>query len=328
MTSISASTPEYFSAFPMGPKLRSYLGLSPAADDLRYLQRDPGLDTSLVHYLRSQHDLAAEPLTSDAVVDLLDEMLAMDLPEAALDLAAARPDVLEARDFRAELAVGVAAMLVGRLEDAEKRLRAAQQTLPAEPAPYVNLAQIFLSQDRLDEAELWCLTGLDAEPNHYALWDLLAEILRDRYGEYMPERLLQLAEKRCAWAGLSLAANLTTTGDRYLKANLLERLYAQGERNAEFLVELTGAFGISGDFAKIPAIVFQAERATTKGLPWQLHVHCGQAQLALGQVDACLQALAKARHDDQLPPEARAGLSELEEEALASRESSATSLPN
>lgn len=310
-------TIEHFKKFPLGPKLAAYLGRGEEAELDDQLERDATVDQGFVHYLRSVHEVRLAGLATSDVIDLLDELTAMDLPEAVLDLAMDRPEVLGGGDFRAELAVGVAAMLTARFELAEARLRAAQAILPAEPAPYVNLAQIFLSQDRVEDAELWCVSGLDADPNHFALWDLLAEILQGRYGEYMPERLMQLAEKRNSWAGMSLAANLMTTGDRYLKANLLERLYAQGERSNEFLVELTGAYGIAGEFAKIPPLVLQAERMNTKGLPWQLHVHVAQAQLALGKGDECLAALAKAKRDEHLPPEAAAALAELAEEARA-----------
>lgn len=301
--------------FPMGPKTRAYLGRGLWEEPAGALERTAASEQSFVHYLRSHHERHAELLPLPDLIDLLDELIAMDLPEAVLDLAHDRPDVLQAKDFRAELTIGVAAMLTARFDFAEARFRAAQALLPAEPAPYVNLAQIFLSQDKADDAELWCVTGLDADPNHHPLWDLLAEILQGRYGEYMPERLLQLAEKRSSWAGLSLAANLMTTGDRYFKANLLERLYSQGERSAEFLIELTGAYGVAGDFAKIPTVVWQAERMSTKGLPWQLHLHVAQAQLALGKTDDCLAALAKAKKDEYLPPEANAAIAELENEA-------------
>jgi tetratricopeptide (TPR) repeat protein len=312
------SSHEYFSKFPMGPKLAAYLGLAAEDESSDKLARSEPLDEQFVHYLRTFHEARLAGLPTSDVIDLMDELTAMDLPAAVLDLVEIRPEVLGGGDFRAELATGVAAMLTGRLDRAEERLRVAQALLPNEPAPYVNLAQIFLSQDRAEEAELWCVSGLDAEPNHFALWDLLAEILQGRYGEYMPERLLQLAEKRNSWAGISLAASLMSTGDRYLKANLLERLYAQGERGGDFLVELTGAYGIAGQFEKIPTVVWQAERTNTKGLPWQLHLHVAQAQLAMGKTDECLSALAKAKKTEHLPAEAAAALVELEQEARAS----------
>jgi len=306
-----------WATYPMGPKLRDYLGIG--ATEYRGGEASTtGVENSaeLTDFLRTYHP-TAKVLPPDAVVDLMDELVSMDLARAVLDLADHYPETSTASDFRAQLSLAVAAMLTGDLANSEARFRTAQELLPEEPAPYVNLAQIMLTQNRLAEAELWTLAGLDAEPNNLNLWDLIAVILREVHGEYMPDRLMALADKRCAWAGLSLAANLTTTGDRYLKATLLERLYSQGERDPQFLVELTGAHGVAGDFGKIPPLVWQAERLATKGVPWQLHIHCAQAQLALNEAQAALSQLAKAKTDASMPPEARAAVSELEEEAAA-----------
>lgn len=307
---------ERWSRFPMGPQLRKYLGM----DEQAYAGADAPARSdedaaALTRFLAEWHGRGAPRLSDAQVVDLVDELVTMDLPEAALGLAARHPQAIKADDFRAQLALGVAAMLAGELAQAEECLRRAQEVLPAEPAPYVNLVQIFLQQERLDEAEVWANAGLDAEPNNLHLWDLTATVLQARFGEYMPDELLRMAEKRMSWAGISLATGLITTGDRYLKATRLETLYHQGERDAQFLIELTGAYGVAGQYEKIPAVVWQAERMASKGLPWQLHLHVAQAQLALDRNDDALASLAKARKDPMLPPETRDALDELEREA-------------
>jgi len=315
----STSSLDRFLAYPMGPRLRAYLGIH----DDQYLgsesQREPSEAQAFTKFLRDfQPQTAADASqTPEAIVDLFDELVSMDLPEAVLHLASRYDEALFVHDFRAQLALGVAAMLTDQQAQAEIHLRLAQELLPAEPAPYINLAQVLLTQERLEEAEAWTLGGLDAEPNNFTLWDLMAEIMRERHGEYMPDTLMLLATKRCSWAGLSLAANLTSTGDRYLKATLLETLHQQGERDPLFLVELTGAYGIASEFNKIPPLVWQAERSTTKTLPWQLHVHCAQAQISLGQGAPALEQLTKAEADLMLPEEARQALQELKEEATA-----------
>jgi len=305
----------------MGPKLRAYIAVA-EQDYLGELvpHRSDSEVQALTTFLKDFHTQVTPQPSADTVTELIDELVTMDMPQAALDLGAAFPDVANLPDFRIQLALGVAAMLAGALDDAESRLRAAQELLPEEPAPYVNLVQIFLNQGRVDDAALWCEAGLDAEPNNYGLWDLYAVALREVFGEFLPEELLRRAEKRISWAGLSLAANLTTTGDSYFKASLLEKIYYQGERDPQFLIEMTAALGIAGDYAKIPPMVWQAEKLTTKGLPWQLHVHCAQAQLALGQPATALPELAKAFKDPYLPDEARAAVEELEAEAQAALE--------
>ncbi|MCX6104660.1 MAG: hypothetical protein NTY08_02370 [Proteobacteria bacterium] len=313
------STANRFNSYPMGPQLRSYLGISDEiyAGDQRHVSPSQEESEELEGYLASYRGQAPE-LSATGLVDLIDELVTMDLPRAALLIASQHPSEMISDDFRARLALGVAAMLCADFSVAEDNLRAAQALLPAEPAPYVNLAQIYLEQQQFELAQTWCLAGLDAEPNHLGLWDLLAEIMREEHGEYLPEMLMIVAEKRCSWAGLSLAANLTTTGDRYLKANLLERNYQQGERDPQFLIELTGAYGIASEFAKIPPLVWQAERLSSKGLPWQLNVHCAQAHLAMDQSGDALTRLNKAEADPQLPDEARGALQELAAEARSS----------
>lgn len=305
--------------FAMGPKLRAFLGIQDEAY-AGHLQADR-TDASarefseyLATYTRER---AGEDHGLDGALlsDLLDELIAMDLPGAVLALASEHGERLSSDDFRAQLCIGVAAMMGGDLSEAEERFRAAQQLLPEEPAPYVNLVQIFYSQGRADDAELWAVSGLDADPNNFRLWELVAVLYRDKFGDYTPDRLLQLAEKRASWAGLSLAASLTTTGDRYLKLSLLDKLYFQGERDPQFLIELTAAMGVAGELERIPQIVLQAERLSQKGLPWQLHAHCAQASLALRNVDDALVAVEKARKDKDLPDEGRAALDELVQEA-------------
>lgn len=326
MTRQQEATPAPWMQVPMGPALSKYLSLPLTGSDEQSSDKrsvvteptgfEPRLDPveSLVHHLRGVH--ASRPdLDVATVVDLLDELVTMAIPEAALDLVKAYPDSIKDDDFRAQLALGVGAMLAGDLNQAESALCKAQAVLPNEPAPYVNLAQIFHSQGRLDEAEVWCLAGLEAEVNNHRLWELLAVLYRDQMGDYMPEHLLKVAEKRTSWAGVALATSLIATGDRYFKSSLLEKFYFQGERDPLFLIELTGAYGVAGEHEKIPAIVWQAERMATKGLPWQLHVHAAQAQLAMGQLSEFKNQLDKARKDPFIPDEALAALKELEFDA-------------
>ncbi len=304
-----------FADYPMGPKLRAFLGVDGdvyaghAAASPSPARTQAFADALLVRAA------ATPPTNEEELVDLLDELLTMALPDTVLAMARAHAALLPPEDFRAALTLGVAAMMTGDFAAAEDKLGEAQELMPEEPAPYVNLVQIMCHQGRMNDAETWALAGLDAELNNLKLWDLLAHIYAEKHGDYMPERIMQLAEERAAWAGLSLAASVTSTGDRYLKANLLKKLYAKGERDGAFLVEYTAALGAAGDFEQIPAILWQAERATTQRLPWQLYVHSAQAHLAMSRTDAALGDLAKAKQDPQLPPEGEDVISALAEEA-------------
>ena len=295
----------------MGPKLITWLGI--AHDDYRgEAAGDRTSEEALAFTNFIDAWAASSPLDDEAMlVDLLDELVSMDLPEAVLRLCERGKPLWSGQDFRGQLSVGIAAMLKGDLDLSEAHFAAAQALLPTEPAPYVNLVQIFLHQTRLDDALSWCLTGLDADPNNLRLLELLAMTLQDQHGEFFPEHLMRHAESRNAWAGLALAADVTSTADKFLKLRLLQAIFDEGERDPSFLVELTAALGIANEYEKIPTIVWQAEKSTSKPLPWQLHAHAAQAYLSLGKVAEAQAHLTKAKRDPQLDEQASASLAEL-----------------
>lgn len=296
----------------MGPKLRAWLGISEG--DYRGAEAPERTEAEGRAFTDFLDAWALTELPDDeaGLVDLLDELVSMDLPEAVLRLAERGKTLWSGKDFRGQLSVGIAAMLKGDLELSEAHFAQAQALIPEEPAPYVNLVQIFLHQDRVDEALTWCLAGLDADLNNLRLWDLLAMTLREQHGDYFPEQLMTHAQRRNAWAGLSLAADLSGTADKFLKLRLLQATFDEGERDPRFLVEFTAALGIAGELDKIPPVVWQAEKATSKPLPWQLHVHAAQAHLGLSKWPEALAQIGKARRDPSLDDTARGVLDELE----------------
>lgn len=306
-----ALEPSQWTGLAMGPKLRTWLGISEA----EYRGEEAGERSASEALAFTDFVLAwvdQEPIDDEAMlIDILDELVSMDLPEAVLRLCDKGRALWSDSDFRGHLVVGIAAMLKGDLDLAEAHFVKAQALLPAEPAPYVNLVQIFLNQERLDEAMTWCLAGLDADRNNLRLWDLLALILREQYDEFFPEQLLAQAQSRHAWAGLALAADVSSTADKFFKLNLLQSTYDEGERDPNFLVEYTAALGIASEFDKIPAIVWQAEKATSNQLPWQLYVHAAQAQLGLGRVQEAMAQLAKAKRQPNLDAQAEQALAEV-----------------
>jgi tetratricopeptide (TPR) repeat protein len=310
----------------MGPHLRAYLGLPSEAAPVG--SESPHDAAALTQFLGTYTPAGAAPGEAD-LADLVDELIAMDLPAAALQLAARHPELATRAEFRTQLALGVAGMLTGDLDTAQTRLTMAQELLPDEPAPYVNMVQVLAANGRWAEAEEWALAGIAAQPNHHRLWEELARLYHQRGGpDGVADKLLALANERASWAGLSLGASLMATGDRYLKATLLERLYAQGERDGAFLVEYTGALGVAGELAKIPPIVWAAERTSSVRLPWQLHVHCVQAHLAMGEAQQALERLDEIERDPTLPSGAQEPLAELRGEARqALAEAGATPQP-
>jgi hypothetical protein len=85
---------------------------------------------------------------------------------------------------------------------------------------------------------------------------------------------------------------------------------------------------VAGDYARIPPLVWQAERLAQKGLPWQLHVHAAQAQLALGAVDEARKQLAKARTAEHVPPQIEAMLDDLARECDEAAQQAGVNAPS
>lgn len=277
--------------YPMGPNVRRLLGLDDS-DYHGHLAKEPpseDLQRAFIPVLDAAVE-ASEVPNSMALLDLLEEMVAMDFPAHALRLADLHSELLPHDDCHALVAIGTAAMLVGDLGRAEICFRDAQALDPEDSSAYVNLVQILFQDNRYQEALEWCVAGLNVALNHRKLWEYAAALLQQKHGETAPEELRTFAEKLNSWAGLSMACELQMPGDAHLQAEILGRLYDEGERDLEFLTDYTGALGAAEDYEPIPAIVLQAERFATNGIPWQLLSHSLQAHIARG-------ALAPATSD-------------------------------
>lgn len=294
-----------WAAYPMGPKMRTWLGISAEAygGDNRprpdQIERQNFADF-LVSYIEEVSTQGT--LQADQLADLVDELVAMDLPLMALKLIDQFPDAWHRDQFRGVLAEGIAAMQVGELDRSEKCFRIAQTLVPAEPAPYVNLVQILIHGDRLVEARTWCEAGLMVEPNNLNLWDLMADISCREKESFSHHDIINSAKKYHSWAGYSLAADLDPQANSQTKAGHLDSFYHQGERSAEFLIEYTGALGSAGDFEKIPQIIWQAEKFSSEPLPWKLHLHGAQAHLAMNQLDRFGAVVDRLRRTSGVPP--------------------------
>src|SRR5690349_8056550 len=106
MTALSGA--DRFHAFPMGPRLRGFLGIPPEAyrgdtAPVRAADDEEAFASFLAAAARAE-----PPANEDELIDLLDELVAMDLPQATLRLADACPELWSGKDFRGLLAVGVA----------------------------------------------------------------------------------------------------------------------------------------------------------------------------------------------------------------------------
>jgi hypothetical protein len=160
------------------------------------------------------------------------------------------------------------------------------------------------------------MAGLDADHNNIKLWEMLAAIESAEVGaEKAGRNILELAEKRSSWAGLSLGAEMVSPEVPAVKLGYLESLYHQGLRDTNFLIELTAVMGAAGKFEDIAPVVWQAEKLGSAVLPWQLWMHAAQAQLGLGKNDLCKEYLDKVRKTPHLPDSIPPILDQLFQEA-------------
>jgi Flp pilus assembly protein TadD len=267
--------------FPMGPKLGKWLGIDQEnMTDFDHSKKGEFND----FILRFIED--AEVKSEDSLVELIDELVSMDLPNAALKLADYQASIWTRKSFRGTQAEGIAAMITGDLGRAELCFKHAHHASPEEPAPFTNLVQVLYHDDRLDDADVWLNAGLNTNPNYYRLWELVfaVEQKRGHEQEVINKKVYDLAKELNSWAGYSLAAETDLDANSQTKAHNLSSFYSQGERDVEFLIEYTGALGAAGDLEKIPHIFWEANKAASgKELPWRLEMHAAQAYLSMGR---------------------------------------------
>jgi tetratricopeptide (TPR) repeat protein len=293
--------------FPMGPNVRGWLNISP--EDYSGAENPSPSADAVANFT----DVVLEQLENTSpnnmnhLVDLLEEFVGMNMPLLAIKLADAYPQMFPKNDFRAQLNVGNAAMLISDLARAEEAFVVAQQLVPEEPAPYINLAQIYSHDGLADKAREWCLAGLDTDQNNTRLWELLAYMEQQSCGDSTEgaKRLAILSRERNSWAGLSLSCDLINPEDVLTKLKALDPFWNEGCRDLEYLIEYTAVLGMAGLYDKIPSIIWTVEKEATNGLPWQLTLHLAQAYLGLGHDQDALLALEKLNNIADLPDVAK-----------------------
>ncbi|MCX6128557.1 MAG: hypothetical protein NTX25_05755 [Proteobacteria bacterium] len=287
--------------YPMGPNLRSYLGIIDAEYSGEHATR-PDEDTMLVFQDYLETRFASQQVTDPALfVDLLEELTAMGLSSVTVKLAETHPDLPIDSDFRACLALGSALMMESELEEAEILLKQAQALAPMELAPYVNLASIAFAEERDAEAAHWITQGLNLDPNHFRLWELQASIYLYKDKATAGTRLRSQAEALNSYAGLSLAAEIIDPNDKLLKAQVLEDVFNSGLRDEDFLVEYTAVLGMAQQFEKIPQLVWRLEHLEKKTIHWKLYAHAAQAFLAMNQEEQAAELIRKVSSSGDIP---------------------------
>ncbi len=296
--------------YPMGPHLRNFLEIPqnlyqghksvfPTED------RQRAFESWLIKHLKF-----SEAPDFNQTIDLIEELVSMNLAKGAVALGESANSQLFREDFRSQLAMGAAYMIVGSLEYSEKCFKRAQSIIPEEIAPYTNIVALYYHQRRDDEALVWASSGLDIEPNSRKIWDIVHAIYQSRYGNDGANQMKNLAESKLSWVGEDLVCRMIDGGDPMARLIILDKYYTSGTREEDFLVEFTGALGQAEKFDRIPAILWEAE---AKGLKpgWQLLIHAAQAQISLNNKTEFDVLASRAMKESGIPEEAKQQLQAL-----------------
>ncbi len=301
--------------YPMGPKVQAFLELS--ASDYQGAQiKAPSeevkksFDTFFLTWI-SSHTCANE----DSLIDLMDELIAMDKAHLALILHEKNKSIFTDQDFRGVLSLGIASMLCHDLDAAEEYFLSAQNINTAEPAPYVNLSQIAMHKNQYDYAEDICLQGLKIDKNNLNLWQIYAEIAHAMRTENIHLFIREKAEKLSSWAGYSLAHHLNQNKDNTQLLQDFSSLYAMGERDPSFLIEYTAVLGQEAEYEKLLLVVRNTEKNAEKNTPYQFFIHGSQAALQLGNKEQFFSLLKKAEASHNFSPEFLPEIAALKAEA-------------
>lgn len=281
--------PSDFASYPMGPNVRRFLGL----DDMpRGVTIPDAREISEADRVEFRRVLATAiedhaPPTATAMVDLLEELTAMDFADLAVQLCECNSVLFPRENPEAWIAAGNASLFTGDYVAAEESFREAQSLNPEMMIPYVNLSQILFADNRDEEALRFCEQGLDLDLNHPKLWVTYAKILRETHGSDFADVLEQQAIDRGSWTGECLAMEQRSPNDVPARLAILEKYYFAGERDSDFLIELTGTLGQVGRFSDVTPIVAQQAILAQKpdDLPWQLYANDLQAYLAMGEFE-------------------------------------------
>jgi tetratricopeptide (TPR) repeat protein len=301
------------SKFPMGPNLRKWVlrqgdnyeghsNTTPSAGEIAEFT------DFMLQFLED-----ASPSNSNHLVDIIEELVGMNLPLLAIKVADSYPELFPQDDFRAQFHVGNASMLVSELLRAEQAFIQAQQINSEEPATYVNLTQIYCHVDELHKAKKWCLAGLNVDPNHLRLWEMLAWILQQQKGtenknEQVWGVILKYAKDFNSWAGTALGSDLRDSDDVLFKSQALTKLWDEGCKLPDFITEYTAVLGMAGKYDAIPAVIWSAEKTQSTPLPWQAYLHLAQAYQGLGRDQDVKSTIAKLNQIKDLPESAQVAI--------------------
>lgn len=305
-------------AYPMGPRTRRFLGLKEESYVGKFTteiddEKKQSFQKKFEESLENCREFDAEDLLA-----LMEELIQMNLPFCAVLLSKHFRETELSRSPRYFICLGAAAMMLGDWAPAESFFKEALELAPEEVSLFVNLSELLYQQERDGEAIEFARKGILLEPNNRRLWDVFASAWAQLEGrELASQRITELGLEARSWLGRTMGKCIVDAEDALLRAQALEECYDEGMTDLELCVDLSGAWGVTQQYAKIPVLLYRLEKLTDQQIPWQIFAHAAQAQLALQKVEAFQEIMDKAITRTQLPEEARVTLMALRDEVLS-----------
>ncbi len=279
----------------IGPNIRNYLEIPSDSQP----KRQPPNQQQLIEIEKLIYQMIKKkPLANqDQFIDIVEEAVIMGMGRVGLNLVDFYPKFLNKQDYRLVAACAHAFLLECDYKQAEHYYLLASQIEPEEPAPWVNLAQIYVETKQFSEGELSCLKGLKVDANHPRLWELYGFFIQsqnvDPSKKEVSDKIKATAQELDSWVGVSFALDFLFSSEQdgpIKKLEVYNQYYAEGNRDWNFLVEYTGMLGSQGLFEKIVAICkeFQSNDGEETA-PWQLQLHKFQALLAMNHLEDAIQ---------------------------------------
>ena len=292
---------EKWHQYPMGPTVQRFLGFQAA--EIPNDSSDQPDDSIRISF---QNDLitflSKNKTTSDEEsLELLSELVAMGLGEAALYLMENNPVELAKQDFRYLLNIGSALMLTDNYPSALDYFVKAQAEVPEEIATYVNIAAIHYTLQQDEDVETWAKAGLRLDNSHQKLWEYLASVYLHENRQTAGAKIKDFALELGSHCGLSLTASMIAPEDQLYKAELLSEPFENGSRDETYLIEYSAALGLAKQYEKIPRLLWQLEQVDGKKPSWQLLTHTAQAYFGLGKESEAKTIISRLEKNPETP---------------------------
>ena len=181
------------------------------------------------------------------------------------------------------------ALSEAKYQDALQYYIAAQREDETQISAYINLALTYRQLENIEDSLKVTLKGLEFDKNSYRLWELLAAIYAEKFGEAEYGDLIKnKATAVNSWVGLLLHCHIAGNESINEKIKCLENFRSQNEIDQRYFAELSALYGQNDQFEKILDLHQEAllqQHLTEEPLDWRIRIHLLQAYFALNKQD-------------------------------------------